>query len=403
MAEILVMSHGTDGDVLPFIRIASYLHKYGHKVTIFTHCYYEKKVKDAHLNFEAIDNEEGYHQLMECMNGDIDSVSNKEAIFNYRKKIESIEKRIYELSKLEGYCKDRDRDIVIIARARSSVSSLLASEMYNIPLISIFMAPYDAISMIYFDEIYGKEFLPDMNILRAKVGLQPIDSLTSWHASPIHQLGLWPEWFSQDTLDQWPAKIKPVGFPINHQGEVDHEIPEEVRGILEDRPILITGGTSRLLKDEFYPACVEAFANIDRSVILLCKYEELIPSKLPENIRWFKYLPLDSIMPYLSVIVHHGGMGSLGGALRCGIPQLVLGHFVDRPYNASRLKDIGVAEFLPPARWNPQYMQQALGRLMRPEVKETCLYYSQMFSLHNAFVNICDIVECQLVQALDLQ
>jgi len=45
MANILIATHWTGGDVYPFIRIGKALKRRGHDVTIFTHCIYKNIVE----------------------------------------------------------------------------------------------------------------------------------------------------------------------------------------------------------------------------------------------------------------------------------------------------------------------------------------------------------------------
>jgi len=71
---------------------------------------------------------------------------------------------------------------------------------------------------------------------------------------------------------------------------------------------------------------------------LVTRYEELLPKELPDKVKWFRELPLNKIFPYTSAVIHHGGMGTLSGAIAAGVPQLVLPYYLDRPYNALCLK-----------------------------------------------------------------
>ncbi len=62
-----------------------------------------------------------------------------------------------------------------------------------------------------------------------------------------------------------------------------------------------------------------------RGIFLTSKKED-IPEKLPKTIKPFSFLPLGKILPSCKAIVHHGGIGTLGQALKAGIPQLLRPH-----------------------------------------------------------------------------
>ena len=78
LANIILITHGTGGDVLPFIKIGKSLKKNGHNVTLFTHYLYEEIAINSGLNFIAIDNEKEYANMSNdiCMISDaIDNLS----------------------------------------------------------------------------------------------------------------------------------------------------------------------------------------------------------------------------------------------------------------------------------------------------------------------------------------
>lgn len=394
MANILIMTHWTDGDVVPFIRMGKELCLRNHNVTLFTHKYYEEHARAAGLDFVAIDTIEEYHQMMQDMVGDIDSVLSDTGISAYRAKYESIEKRLQEYKLIAEYC--TKEDTIIIAKNRSSLSAFLAAEKFDIPIVSVFMAPYEVYSMLNFQEIYGEKILDEMNELRSRVELPPVRTWLEWQSSPDYQIGLWPKWFSEDTLEEWPAPIVPIGFPLDINRTVkvsnmDQRLQDILNG--EQKPIIITGGTSRMLRNEFYPACVEVCGEMNVPTILLTKYKELVPKDLPKNVEWFSHIPLDSVMPYIGAIIHHGGIGTTGGALYAGVPQLVLGHFVDRPYNGMRVKELGVGEYLPPIRWKKNFLQKAISKILSDDTKAKCEFYSQKMLHVDVMQEVCNFFE----------
>lgn len=64
--------------------------------------------------------------------------------------------------------------------------------------------------------------------------------------------------------------------------------------------------------------------------------------ELPENVRPGGWLPLGSLLPTCSAIVHHGGSGTTLTALDAGVPQLVLPGGADRHINALAVRQRGV-------------------------------------------------------------
>jgi hypothetical protein len=96
----------------------------------------------------------------------------------------------------------------------------------------------------------------------------------------------------------------------------------------------------------------------------------------------------------MSAIIHHGGIGTCAQALAAGIPQLILGIGADRPDNAFRLQHLGVAEFLPPPRWQPASVAEALQRLIgNAEVQGRCQALAERIRTFDSATATCEAIE----------
>ena len=77
--------------------------------------------------------------------------------------------------------------------------------------------------------------------------------------------------------------------------------------------------------------------------------------RLPPGALHLPYVPFSALLPRLSGLVHHGGIGTSAQALAAGIPQLVVPFAHDQFDNAARLRRLGVAVSLdsaaPAADW----------------------------------------------------
>ncbi|WP_180270748.1 glycosyltransferase [Sporanaerobium hydrogeniformans] len=390
MGNVVIVTHWLDGDVIPFVRIGKVLRDRGHKVTLLTHCHFEKMAKEAGLDFEPWDTPEEYKQLVEEMNGGIVLGINNE---DFKKKHESFEVRMKEYDKILKYCKEENT--VILCKNRSSIAAHMVAEKYELPLASVMMNPTEVVSMISFDRLYGKKDIPLCNKLREEIGLPPIKSWLQWESSPSMTLAFWPSWYAKPEQN-WPRPIETIGFPIEEGKEaIKREIPEDFKIWLKEheKPLLISGGTTKLIDPLFYPMSIAAAELLNKPTIVLSRYKELLPEELPANVRWYSYLPLDEIMPYLGGLIHHGGMGTLSGALRGGVPQLILPCFVDRPYNAALIKELGVGNYLYRPKWKPETIAKAVKELMVPEIKERCLIYAGKMKQNNGVSIAADKVE----------
>ena len=396
MGNVVIVTHWLDGDVIPFIRIGKELKRRGHPVTLITHCYFEEMAKKAGLRFRSWDTPEEYAELVDEMQGN-KTDSSKEKSYSYeassfRQKYESIETRLKEYRIINECC---DSGTVILCKNRSSVAAYMVAEKNHLPLATVMMNPTEIPSMLLYEQLEGDHDLPRLNELRKDVELDAVDSWLQWESSAKMTLALWPEWYD-GAGEGWPAKIETVGFPFEKGKEAfAREIPADFSDWLSDhpKPIVITGGTTKCINEKFYESSIAACGLYGRPTVVLSRYREFLPSHMPENVIWYEYLPLDSILPETGLLIHHGGMGTLSGALAAGVPQMVLPCYVDRPYNASLLKKLGVGDYLYPANWEPRKIAEKLRELQDASVREICSQYMTRMRTNNGITVAADHVE----------
>jgi UDP:flavonoid glycosyltransferase YjiC (YdhE family) len=66
----------------------------------------------------------------------------------------------------------------------------------------------------------------------------------------------------------------------------------------------------------------------------------------PANVHIERYIPQATVLPLSTVVVSHGGSGSVIGALAHGLPMVLIPMGADQPANAARCGVLGVAEVL---------------------------------------------------------
>ncbi|MFN8528288.1 MAG: glycosyltransferase [Anaerolineae bacterium] len=62
----------------------------------------------------------------------------------------------------------------------------------------------------------------------------------------------------------------------------------------------------------------------------------------PNHVYALDKAPHGWLFPRMAAVIHHGGAGTTGAALRAGVPSLVIPHMTDQPYWARRTYDLGV-------------------------------------------------------------
>src|SRR5947209_6105397 len=78
----------------------------------------------------------------------------------------------------------------------------------------------------------------------------------------------------------------------------------------------------------------------------------------------FDDAPFSELFPRAAVVIHHGGIGTTGLAMRSGHPMLVVPFAHDQPDNAERVVRLGIARTIPRRRYSPALAAAELGRLL---------------------------------------
>jgi sterol 3beta-glucosyltransferase len=74
-------------------------------------------------------------------------------------------------------------------------------------------------------------------------------------------------------------------------------------------------------------------------------------------------VPHDWLFPRMAAVVHHGGAGTTGAAIRAGVPAAVVPFSVDQPFWASRVAALGVGpKPIPRKRLTRERLADALSR-----------------------------------------
>lgn len=68
----------------------------------------------------------------------------------------------------------------------------------------------------------------------------------------------------------------------------------------------------------------------------------------PDNVRIERYIPQDQLLPRCDLVVCQGGFGTVTGALRAGLPLVVIPFGADQPLNAARCASLGVGVTIGP-------------------------------------------------------
>ena len=207
---------------------------------------------------------------------------------------------------------------------------------------------------------------------------QPVKTIATPHPHGVHAMDMSPDGKYLVTLSE-PAPEGEAGGPqviavwdcspagstdtpifsriltVDEDGEA--ELPAELTRFLNDGPppiVFTLSVSAATVGGRFFEHSVAAAKLLGRrAVIIVGKNTQHRMPTLPDGIVAFEYVPFSKLFAHADVIVHAGGVGTTGLAMRSGRPMLVVPFGHDQPDNADRLTRLGVSRTIPPNSYTP--------------------------------------------------
>ena len=360
MGVFLMVIHGSDGDLLPMLRIGRALRARDHDVTILTHARYSNRIRQAGLAFIPVDmmsgasgSGRGNPDVLRQVAGELSDAPRHLAAIS-----EFVPQLRFECRALLR--RHRPGQTVLVSGCPLNMSALTVGEALGAPVACLAIAPQYLLAIPDQAPVLAATLGDDVASARAELGLPPVTDWSAWMLSADTYLGLWPEWF-EEAGPAAPVRTRLTGFVLPDAGEGE-EFPPAAAALLAGsvRPILVTGGTSQMLHGDFYPVALAACTGLDRPVLLVAAQRDLPDGPLPPNVHWFPRLPFATVISQAAAVLHHGGLSTTARAAVAGVPQVVLGYGFDRVDNGARLAGAGAGAFLPADEWHPDRVRRLL-------------------------------------------
>ena len=368
--RIVLTTFGSLGDLHPYIAIALGLQNRGHEAVIATGGYYRQKIEALGLGFRPL-------------RPDSDFVSDPDVMRRFMDLRWGTIRVLREL--LLPALRDSYEDTLAAAEGADllvchplTFATRLVAEKTGIPWASTMITP------LGFGSAYDPPMLPGAPVLskrlrflgpafwkplgrflkwvtcswakpwyrlRAEVGLPPTQGnpLVDGH-SPVLHLALFSKRLA-DKQPDWPPQTVLTGFPLFDGGG---GLPPGLARFLDDGPppiVFTLGMSAAMVAGPFFSHSVTAAKLLGHRAVLILKDPRNRPPDLPDGVAAFDYAPFSELFPRAAVIVHPGGIGTTGLAMRSGRPTLVVPYAHDQPDNAQRLTHLGIARTVLPRRY----------------------------------------------------
>lgn len=394
MRKIVLTTIGTLGDLHPFIALALALKRRGFSPVLAVAEDQIAKSRTAGLDAVAVlPSFEAIRQRM--------GLSEDDAV----RHIMSDQRQMLEQVVLPAVSSCAQALDAISADAEAIVASTfvfaapIIAEKRNVPLVSIvlqpmaMLSPYDpphtpefrimkaapvgaigaqwnricyAAARRFFHRLYGRR----IDAVRAEHALAPRGGKLMFDAGreAALTLGCYSPLFGPLPPDAL-GNTRITGFPIFDSWSGAEEILDPTLSAFLDAgrpPIVFTLGSLAVYDaGNFYSEAAETARRLGERAVLLTGDKELHPAE--GDIFSCAYAPHSLLFPRAAAIVHHGGAGTTGQALRAGKPQLVVPHMGDQNDHAYRIERMGLGRTIKARHFTADRVEPVLAGLLRDE------------------------------------
>ncbi|WP_448073088.1 glycosyltransferase [Georgenia yuyongxinii] len=157
----------------------------------------------------------------------------------------------------------------------------------------------------------------------------------------------------------------PAGPGSDAQG-VDDGVPSPAGDAARPLVYFSLGTVFNLESGDLFARVVAGLRELPADVLvsLGADLDPAVVGPQPDHVRVEGYVDQAAVVPRASVVVTHGGSGTVTAALAAGVPLVVLPMGADQPHNAARCAALGVGVVLDPVTVTPAQVRDAVGAVL---------------------------------------
>ncbi len=412
----VLITVGTFGDVLPFMRIAKTLTRMGRRATLITNAYHSRLLKNSGIDYIGIGTDDDYRRFITDPN-----------LWHPRKGFEAVmrdyKQQLLQLVEAIGEA-TADGPAMAMAFPFAVPAAMMAEELGHLEKVaSVYLAPStlrtchhpmrigDHIVPKWVPVIWRKALwrlieskkvdptgIERIDSARKVLQLPPLDSsfLTHIERAPAFPITVFPKWFAP-TMPDWPKPLVSGDFQL---------LPPEEEGVLSatlrefvdsgPAPLVFCSGSGIVHPKarHLFECAVEATQTLGERAIFLTQERAQVPSDLPPSIHWESYASLSALLPRCKAIIHHGGVGTTAEALRAATPQLVTAFGWDQYDNGARAADQGAGLVMSVHKLTPRKLTSAVRQLITSRsIPPQCVIASRHFDKQQPTEALCIEIE----------
>lgn len=356
--RVTIIAVGSRGDAQPYVALGMGLARAGHTVTVATHETFRDLVGDHGLQFASLAGDP------RVVLGSADrwlATGRKRHMLPAAGEFFRRMRRLVDALLADYWRVAQGSDVLLYSAVAAPAWSV--AERLEIPGVAAFLQPLHRTR--YFPAIgvpgsirLGGEFNEQTHAVAHQLAWQPVrGQINRWRRET---LGLPPLARGASMLratatlygfsplvvpvpPDWDATIHATGYWVLNRQPGWHP-PRSLDAFLAAGPPPVSIGFGSMTPRQAGRLTAIALDALDRSHqrgVLLGGWGDLGAGALPPTVTSVREIPHEWLFPQMRAVVHHGGAGTTGAALRSGVPSVVVPLSFDQPYWASRVAALG--------------------------------------------------------------
>lgn len=365
---------GSSGDIYPFIGLADQLSRNNKDVSIITHEVFREKIESRNIDFIPIDKPEDYTINLADFKTDpfISKLRARSFLFQniHSHMLESIliftrhimlpAKNSFKILKeVAG-----PEDVVIShflgfgARAAADINKFKTFIMVTAPYWLNFKRQSEFEMLLH----------PMLSEIRDECPVPEIKKIMSeWMYKNTEVFCLFPEWFNNRNNNK--HEFRHTTFPTWPE-ETGFVMSKELQAILKDKehPLVIVNLYSNESDaSTIYKIISEICKETKLRCVIITKKVKEYQHLTAENLIFVEFLPLQKISRECSLLIHHGGIGTLATAMRSSVPSIGIPNTDEQSDNITNAGILGVCRMLERGELTVEILKTEILRLLAAE------------------------------------
>lgn len=353
--KILLVTRGSQGDIYPYLTIASTLVRRGHEVTLNLPQLFEEEAKAYRLNYtlQAFDDIEGMisragdqsqsiGSFLRWTRGVIDSQFEQLVPLLQQHDLMVATNSEFAAPSVAEYCR---KPLIRTAYAPFIPGRKIPPPVMPFPKPHPLVTP----SILWKMLCIGNNFMTrkTINKNRSALGMPPIRNCGLHAAEQAYNYLLFSRYLGSTDPD-WAYRWEIGGYCFNdtlqYEASAYRELTDFIRKDKRAVVFFTLGSCSSKESNRFCERLIAVCRKHEYRLIIGSGWSKT-GAYLQNDDSIFlltKAIPHSLIFPHCAGAIHHGGCGTTHSVARAGIPQLIVPLIIDQPYWAYRVRQLGV-------------------------------------------------------------